>query len=461
MRIEDLAGDRHQCRVSNPGPVVTVGRLAKLVRPHLAESLLVGLGIILDGDLGGHASHGVNTAAVAGANEKLCKRPHAGLRHRHLAAVGQHPVRPRAEGLHDAENVVPATAVETGRMFAQLIEDLVHLEGSRQRLQEHGRLDGATGNVQVFLRSHEDLVPEACLQVSLELGEVEIGPASPGNQVSGIVEQEQAKVEEPRRNGPAVDQYVPLEKVPAARPDHENGGLVVEPVVLAVAAAEADRARHRVAEVDLAGAEVLPRRRVGVLEVGHEHVGTAVETVDDHLPIDRTGDLDTPIEQVVGKGSNRPVGGPDRPGLGQKARLLAAVELPLTCAAIFQQFVHSTPEPPRQRRDELHRTRAQDRVVALAHRTKNGDPRRRCGVACMADHHVRTPSPLLQVQSCPAVGGTTGRPGTPKVGRGIEGAQRHRNRLGRVRDPLCPLWFRITPPQGRARNASEITAGRL
>ena len=60
-------------------------------------------------------------------------------------------------------------------MLAELVEDLVHLEGGGQGLDEHRRADGAAGDAELLLRREEDVVPEARLEVALQLGQVEVG----------------------------------------------------------------------------------------------------------------------------------------------------------------------------------------------------------------------------------------------------------------------------------------------
>ena len=72
-----------------------------------------------------------------------------------------------------------------------------------------------------------------------------------------------------------------------------------------------ERRRERQAELDgvdqvrLADDTVLPGRRVGVLEVGHEDPGARVERVDHHLPVGRPGDLDSAVREV-GRGRRHP-----------------------------------------------------------------------------------------------------------------------------------------------------------
>ena len=51
------------------------------------------------------------------------------LGHADGAAVGDDGAGELAEGLDQGEDVVPAAAVEAGGVLAELVEELVHLEG--------------------------------------------------------------------------------------------------------------------------------------------------------------------------------------------------------------------------------------------------------------------------------------------------------------------------------------------
>ena len=55
-------------------------------------------------------------------------------------------------------------------MLAQLVEELVHLKGGGERLDEARRAHGAARDAQVRLRGEEDVVPEAALKVGLSVG---------------------------------------------------------------------------------------------------------------------------------------------------------------------------------------------------------------------------------------------------------------------------------------------------
>ena len=160
-------------------------------------------------------------------------------------------------------------------MLSQLVEDLVHLERGRKRFDQHRRLDGPGANPERRLRVCEDVVPEACLEMTLQLREVEIWARPGADERVGVVEQEQAEIEERSRHGPIVDQAVPLAQMQAARADHQRRRPRIQLVALAgIRLHERNRPPHGVDEVVLAADDVGPGRRVGVFEVRHEHLRT-------------------------------------------------------------------------------------------------------------------------------------------------------------------------------------------
>src|SRR6202012_1065550 len=94
------------------------------------------------------------------------------------------------------EDVVPAAGVQARAVFAQLVQDLVHLEGGVDGLDQHGRLDRALRQAQLVLRAHEDVVPQARLEMALQLGQVEEWAVAARDLFLRVVEQEQAEVED-------------------------------------------------------------------------------------------------------------------------------------------------------------------------------------------------------------------------------------------------------------------------
>src|SRR5262249_44705934 len=149
------------------------------------------------GDEGGHAADGVRPALVARAYEEFRVGTHEGHGHGDGVAVRQDPVAAaRAVLLDDAEDEVPAPGVEARAVVAQLVQDLFHLEGSGERLDQYGGADGAARNAQRVLREIEHVVPEARLQVAFHLRQVEVRALALRDLPLCAVEEVQTEVEE-------------------------------------------------------------------------------------------------------------------------------------------------------------------------------------------------------------------------------------------------------------------------
>ena len=130
-------GARPRCRRSRPRP-----RAACRPRPPRGRACSPPRRVRLR-DHGAHAAHGVGPAPVADGDELLRVGPHERDGHRHRVAVGQHELGPLAEALDHREQVVPAAGVQPGGVVAQLVEDLLHLERGRDRLDQDGGPDRA------------------------------------------------------------------------------------------------------------------------------------------------------------------------------------------------------------------------------------------------------------------------------------------------------------------------------
>src|SRR5438876_484786 len=116
-------------------------------------------------------------APVTGLDQELGIGAHERRGHRDRVPLGQHELlAPGAELLDDAEQVVPAARVQPGRVLPQLVEDLLHLERRRDRLDQHGGPDGAAREAERVLGQVERVVPQPRLEVALVLGQVEVRP---------------------------------------------------------------------------------------------------------------------------------------------------------------------------------------------------------------------------------------------------------------------------------------------
>src|SRR6266851_7034874 len=179
-----------------PGAIEPIPHLAVFVLFHLRQRDAIDLGIATRRYERGHPTHRVRATFVARLHQQLRVRAHEGDGHRDLRAIGKHEVGTVPELLDDAEDVVPAPRVETARVIAQLVEDLFHLERGKDRLDEYGGTDRSPRNAEGILREIENVVPQARLEVALELGEIEVRPTPLADQARGIVKEIEAEIEE-------------------------------------------------------------------------------------------------------------------------------------------------------------------------------------------------------------------------------------------------------------------------
>ena len=310
----------------NPRPVEAVAGLALLVGTDLLESDRIHLGIAAVWNERRHAADRVSTAAMTGCDQQLGVCTHERRGHRHLVAVGEHEIGPAAaEELDHAEQVVPPTGIESGRVVAQFVQNLFHLEGGRDCLDEDGGADGAVGHTARTLREPEDVVPQSRFEVALHLWQVVVRPAASFEERLGVVEEVEAEVHE-RRNGrsPAEAEVRLIEVPPPWSHDHGRESAVSgESVRLAIDRGEVQRFTRSVFETDLARDHVGPARRVRVLEVSEPHPCAGVERVDGHFWIGRPGDLHAPIPECERSLCHGPLCSTDFRGLIKKSKRAA------------------------------------------------------------------------------------------------------------------------------------------
>ena len=132
--------------------------------------------------------------------------------------------------------------------------------------------------------------------------------------------------------------------------------------------------------------DVRPRRRVRVLEVGHEDARAGVERVDHHLPVDRAGDLDAALAQVRRRLGHAPVAVADLARLGQEVGQLAGASRCPALGARGEQLAPPRAELALQQGDELERFGREDLGRARCRGSSDRDPGRR------RHRHLRIPS---------------------------------------------------------------------
>src|SRR5262249_11299819 len=120
--------------------------------------------------------------------------------------------------------------------------------------------------------------------------------------------------------------------------------------------AETNRSADRVAQIDLAFNHVVPRGRIGVFEIGHEHLRAGVERVDYHLAIGRSGDLNSAIAQIFRNGRACPVAITDVLCFTQKIQRLTRVKTRLPLVSHAQTVSTATAKFALHFRDKGHGT---------------------------------------------------------------------------------------------------------
>src|SRR5260370_16221901 len=223
--VKFLHSNLYQAWMGHPGAIMASGGLAPLIGAHTLQGLLVGLRIVLDGDLGSHAANGVDVTAMAGLDGEQGVGTQEVRGHGHLSAVGIDEVGYLADLFDSAEDVVPAPAVQARRVLTQFVEYLIHFKGCQDGFDEHGGADGAPGDAQFLLGKHKYVIPEAGFQVVLQLGQVEIGSGAFREQRSHIVEEVKGEVEDAARNRLAIDEHMLFRQVPSTRAHQEGRGF--------------------------------------------------------------------------------------------------------------------------------------------------------------------------------------------------------------------------------------------
>ena len=214
----------------------------------------------------------------------------------------------------------------------------------------------------------------------LHLGQVEVRARCPCRAAAGRCGRGRAPRRRTRRRPAVAHAHVLLDQVPAARAHEQRRHLVAEAVLAPVVAGELDRALDRIGQVELALHDVGPRRRQGVLEVGHEAARARVQRVDDHLAVDRAGDLDAAVAESAGAAAT--CQSPSRivARLGQEVERRAAGDARAALRARGEQLAPARLEALVQRADEGQRVVGED-----AGRRGRGRGRRRCSKRAPVD----------------------------------------------------------------------------
>ena len=208
------------------------------------------------------------------------------------------------------------------------MQDLVHLERGGQGFDQHGHFHLADRQAQAHFDEGQHLIPQLRFFHALQLGQVEIRAEVLRRQCRGVVEGEQAEVEQGPGQARAIDADVFFIQVPAARTHHQHGqAFGLQRVVLAaVRRHPVQGAGHGLAQRALAGQQVGPGGRCGIFEIGHVDARPRVQRVDHHLGFDRAGDFDAAVQQGGRQLGDLPVGFANGAGVFAEVGQLAGIK---------------------------------------------------------------------------------------------------------------------------------------
>src|SRR5216684_137372 len=160
------------------------------------------------------------------------------LRHGYFRTIRQNEVGAIAELLDEAENVIPASAVEPGGVLAQFVQDFVHLKRRKNRFDQHRGANGPARNSHIVLGEIKDVVPQTRFLMALQLRQVKVGPGSARDQVFGVVEEKQSKIEQGSGDRLAIHEEMFFIQVPSPRANEQRRCLLVELIALPFRASE-------------------------------------------------------------------------------------------------------------------------------------------------------------------------------------------------------------------------------
>lgn len=216
MLIENLGSNGCEGWMCHPGAVVASTDFTEFVLSDFVHGLVVGLRVVLDGDLSSHTTHCMDASTMASLDQKSDIGVHEGYSHGDVVSVRQDKLRVLAEFLDKGKDIIPTATVETGRVVAKLIDDFIHLKSGQNGLDEDSTADGSSSHANIVLRKVEDIVPESGFKVRFHLGQIEIRTGASLDKLKGVVEEIETKVEERSRHGLTVDGEVLLFEMPTS-----------------------------------------------------------------------------------------------------------------------------------------------------------------------------------------------------------------------------------------------------
>ena len=274
---------------------MTVIRFQRFVRFYLGQNLVVTFRIFA-GNERRHAAHRERAAFMTGFNQQTRIGAEEWLIHRHHLTVRQHAIRVVLQRFDIAKNVVPTTAVQTHNVVTQGVQNFVHLEDGRQRFNQQGRFNGTARQVKAVLCIAEHFAPPCRFLPGLRFWQIEIRAAAFRQQRFVVVEEIEGKVEQAARDRFATPGDVFFRQVQTTNATYQQSRIRFELINFTRFVGVANGAIDRIAQVDLPVDNFAPLRSQRIFKISHKDFDVRVQRVDDHLALNRSGNLYAAIQ---------------------------------------------------------------------------------------------------------------------------------------------------------------------
>ena len=142
---------------------------------------------------------------MASLNEQTNIRIHESHFHGDIRPVRKDSTGVCPPPLNETKNIIPSTAIQARRMMAQFVKDFLHLERSREGLNQHGGPNRPDGDFEIRLSEVKDVRPESSFEVVFHFGKIEVRARAMREKGGRIVEKVECKVEDASREWAVVD----------------------------------------------------------------------------------------------------------------------------------------------------------------------------------------------------------------------------------------------------------------
>jgi hypothetical protein len=173
---------------------------------------------------------------VTGLDKKSNICVHKRYSHRDIFTVGKNSNTVCPALLDEAEDIIPPdvvvfqhinvlmdnfgknlpSTIQSRRVSSQFEQDLLHVEGCRQGLDENGSTNRSVWNSDVGLGKVEDIIPKTGFEVMFHFWEIEVRTVATLDEFLRVVIKIDCKIKQRTRNGSIVNSHTRFIKMPSS-----------------------------------------------------------------------------------------------------------------------------------------------------------------------------------------------------------------------------------------------------